>query len=616
MILFLIYSLPRLSANDMENEYFKTWVDVFSITNTFNQKLLYFIYCSIFFVILYLLRLYQKDIKQYVLNPNNFIKINISINFISMFIAIKSDLLVFDFYNLIISILIFILIVYFIQGLRYQVYFGYLMLPIFVFLFGFYFLVPFNNKLFFDSISTASFIDMHLGATVTSGYLMDYENYLSNTNYGIGVTLLIFLAKKVTEFIGFNFTQIGLVSIYQVIGFLLILLLLKLFKTSSFFFFASILVVINIALTNMTINILTPNQSMIRYFTLLLQIVIYYVILKKKYSLSFIAPVIAIGLILSPPLGLIFCFGVILNQIHFSSLKKSILEIVKLILWTSTLSVIIWFFTLEIFNIKDTSISFWLSYLKGFGGFTSTPSITFYLLLIIFSNLLIIFSFYKTNVIDFKSQYILFLCNISMMWLFYYVNRMFDQNLWFLILILSLIFILIIDEFLNGNVILILVPTLISIMILFSYEITSSLGKLDIPFTSRNCQQKSLFPDFCFSQEVSLNNDNEFRYILSTVNPDDSIILTGFPSEFRVLGYNRNFPYYTLLADTFTNSDVVNFSNTLNNSNMEQIILHTNQDFYFYPPMLTDYISVLNSLNNYKKSYSVDNFDIYKKISN
>jgi hypothetical protein len=266
--------------------------------------------------------------------------------------------------------------------------------------------------------------------------------------------------------------------------------------------------------------------------------------------------------------------------------------------------------------IEDTSLSFWLSFVNGFGGYTSVPSVNFYSLLIIFSNLIIVLSFYKTNLTNFKSKYIIFLASISMIWMLYYVNRMFDQNLWFLIVLLTLIFILLLDEILRDNIVFILIPTLFSILVLISYQITLSAKQFSFPYSSQECDDRSIFPDLCFNPELTDKTILEFDYILRNVNPSQSIILTGFPSEFRLLGYNKDFHYYSLLADAFTNSEILKFSTRLDVADKDTIILHTNREFYFHPPIVDDYDIMVKTLKNYKLSYSTDRFDIYKKTKN
>jgi hypothetical protein len=568
----------------------------------------------IFFTVLYVLRFSQSDKKIVPSDSRKNIVYLVFVYIVMIFVAYVWELIIIDVSDLLISVVVGIFLMYFIQGIMFQKMFRYLIVPIFVTLFYFFYIKTFHNQLYFESISLASFVDMHIGATVTPGFLMGSEISISNTNYGLGMNFLIYFAKIITDYVGLNLTQIGLVSLFQITGTLLGLLLIKLFNTRSFFFFGSLFIVINIAATNLTINLITPNQSILRYFIFLVQIVLYFLILKKGDSLYLTAALCAVGLIFSPSLGVIFVFGALANRVNFRNFKLSIIEIIKIIFYTITMSLLAIFSILKLVPFDDTSLSFWLSFVNGFAGYTSVPSITFYLLLFVFSNLILVLSFYKTNLIDYKLKFILFLSIISIIWMLYYVNRMFDQNLWFVIVLFSFIFILLLDEILRNNFNSILIPTFILMLFFVSYQLTISSKQLSFPYSSQKCDTRSLFSDICFNPELTDKAIKEFDYLIKEIKPTQSLILTGFPSELRILGYNRDFPYYSLLADAFTNSDVLLFSERIDNSDKDSIILHTNQEFYFYPPVLDDYINIVKSLKNYKLSYSTGNFEIYEKF--
>jgi hypothetical protein len=615
-VFLLIVYIPRFDKfKDSNSDVFKTWIDLYQIANTLSQKILYVVWCFILFAGVYLIRFLRSDKKIDASASNKYIFVFIIINVVIIIISYFRNLLDIKVNEFVISILTGIVLIFLIQGIMFQKLFKYLMVPVFFLFIYFFYIGPFHKQLYLDSIPAASFIDFHIAATVTPGFLMGNEVSVSMSNYGIGMNLLIFLSKMITDYFGFNLTQIGLISFFQIAGTLLGLILIKLFETRSFFFFGSLFMVTNLALTNLTINLVTPNQSLLRYFIFLLQIVLYFIILKTNDSVYLIAALSAVGLILSPSLGAIFLFAALANRLNFTNFRNSLIELIKMILVTLIIYLLSLYLIINFVSIQDNSVSVWFSFIKGFGGYASIPSINFYLLLIAFSNMIIVLSLYKTNLITYKLKFIIFLSSISLIWMVYYVNRMFDQNLWFLILLLTFIFILLLDEILSNKISIILIPPLISMLVLFSYQITLSSKQLVFPYASQRCDGKSIFPDFCFNQELTVKTTKEFDYLLKNIDPDQSIILTGFPGEFRVLGYNRNFYNYALLAEASTNSQVLEFSSRLDNSVLNKIVLHNNQEFYFYPPMLEDYNRILKSLKNYKLSYSIDSFDIYEKIN-
>jgi hypothetical protein len=318
----------------------------------------------------------------------------------------------------------------------------------------FLWILPFSFDLPITDLTELSWIDSHYSYTVLGGYEIYQNGIMGRTFYGMGMPILTMLQLKIASLVSSDYINlVDSVKAYQLIALLLFFSIL--YRTNKKLWVRYGLFTVAISawtFSNIGTAIGYPNQSGIRFIPLIAALLASHFAI-NRFQLSRL--VVTIGCIagvsiwLNVETGLAFMAG-ICAMIFFSARNESHTVIHSLLLSTSVISIaliisLILFYGLTTNLVADTTsiMDFLLLFgVSGYGGYNNSLSISAVFMLagslfVLFFNCLKIGHGKRLESSDLWSIQI---AVTLVIWLYYYMNRMLEWNLWFCWLLGILLF--------------------------------------------------------------------------------------------------------------------------------------------------------------------------------
>jgi len=628
-ILLFLLSFIKLSVS---SEILVNQIIDFSMSNSALQKFAYVTFCLTLIFYSYFTIIKEKNVL------NRYIEIYILIILINSFLNLNSTshFLVYSFfisYYLIklLPINLYCTIYVFFINNKYNIKILFTLLTFIIFIV--YYLIPLDYKTPILNISNLYNYQMHYSSTVIPGILVgkDIDDFVFRLNYGISMPLISIYYYKIIALLNLH----ELSSIQMVVRFSQ-LIFLFLFAAIIFlisrphrltFIIGTILIQANLNVLGGTID--HPNSAGIRYLPFIFGIFIFTFFYKFKIKNIFTYSILSsFILFLNPELGVAFSVGVLyycfsVNKIYIKSIRFLYFVSISIIIILSLQLLLSNLITNKIFiSIYSDTFYFIKLFLFGYAQIAAPASLL--CLLLIFISLYILIK----NIINMKNYiyndkeiFQASLCLMILTFLIYYFNRMSEANLWFCCV---LIYILIVTMINNDLFISIYKNKSIPFSAVISICLTISIifWSTERYYNETNIIKQinnSCYSDdryltaYCF-KDVNLLNYlvNKLKILDNEDNKDQTLVISNLSAEVRLMGFNKNVPWYDFYGEINKDKDILNVEDFLNISKPLYIYIDNYSDIGNKIDINRSYqYSLLAKLFN---KYSIQSSDEYWTI--
>jgi len=436
-----------------------------------------------------------------------------------------------------------------------------------IFLVVIFWILPLFSPLFVGSLNELKWIDGHYAVTVLGGLdlVLSDDSHVKRSSYGVGMPLLVAAFYKVTEYLGISGVELShAVRFYQL--FALILIGIILFIVNKKNLMAGFLLAISLTLftlSNVGIGVGYPNQSGIRYAPILLGLLICALELRRQNPRVWVSAVSSAAVVaVSPETGIALTIGFIVAAILFEYKSSTPLTSISLTFakfFTAFCFTFVFFVYVIVRPLLKTSGENIFEFVglfggSGYGGIVDRLSLSAGLIFLLAATtvLRIVVKARNRDLLTMDVWQVA-IATVMLVWLFYYMNRMSELNLWFQWVLLVLLFVPHFDlekfklESLKSYKVpppfKVILLSLIAAQIVFSTNILFHKSGTWFKNYSTSCPSADQLNGFC----VPGFGDNAISKQLNALDefsPSDSIVLTGFSTAVRIKGFNENFPLF------------------------------------------------------------------------
>jgi hypothetical protein len=434
-------------------------------------------------------------------------------------------------------------------------------------------------------LQTLAYSSSHYAFTVLSGFETDcctLQLSKPDLAYGLSMPFLSFIVLKLTQFFYVDATYYDAIRVLQLIGVLLLAFLITLVTAhrKPIIFLISLLIIPNLYASNIDF----PNQLGARYIPLIFFLITNILIIRSQYF-SRIWPLTllnsSIGIAVAPEIGLVVfaatlavCFIEIRRKLQ-TPFKKTLffccLSLLTLLLTQGILTIL-----KVIFEIQNLDLmSFVLQYAKGYSALEAR-FIPISVGIIVFAIYELIEKSNKMKLISPNDRIQIFVSTIILGWLVYFFNRMDSVNLWFPLFLCFLV--LSFEKMSKFSLTQIsalnvvsrnLLIVILSFATLQFYSIaTQDLNKV---FRDPDCVISNY--QRCLPEEVSRDLDQHLALLLGFKSPSKAIVLSYFPTEVRVMGFNRTFPWRDPFSQVMTQNEINEVGKWLDQSDIPSVVV-------------------------------------------
>lgn len=424
---------------------------------------------------------------------------------------------------------------------------------------------PFFTPLVAENPREFRVIDGHYAVTVLGGYNLfaSEDSETGRAYYGMGMPLLISAFFHVAQRL--DVSGVGLpdaVKFYQLFALAIAALILYTINRTR----ASLTITLLIALTAYTLSgvgfgVGYPNQSGVRYVPVLLGLLMFAAELRRSDPRPWMMAIIAaVSTIFSPGTGIALTSGLATAAVlHRYDHTRPVASTVRsfggfVLTFGAAFATLYAVFVSIVFSGSQVHLAEFLGLfgVTGYGGLVARPSFgAGMLFLFCTSLLLVIVSKARASQLDNGDLWQAALATFILIWMYYYINRMSEWNLWFH----WLLFVLLVApqlDFARARLAHLrrpgfrthyhaaLVATLISqgvVGIHDAYERTRNWAE---DFVS-GCADLEPFSGVCIPAHEGRAIASQLQ-VLDEFDPDDTFVLTGFPTAVKLRGFNRGLP--------------------------------------------------------------------------
>lgn len=311
-------------------------------------------------------------------------------------------------------------------------------------------IVPLATPLLVQEPFELSAIEGHYAMTVLPGSDLFKKGVVEHTNYGLGMPLLTALALKLLALFGVSGTAlVQAVKLNQLIAIAMICIVCVLINRKFFpYIMVLVLGMTAFTLSNISSAVFYPNQSGIRYIPILASLIVLVLEMRRaQLRIWLLASASAVLLIISPETGLAATAGYIVAVVlKRYSPQTPVTSIFGSLVWFGTFFVATWLVCSVLIvgpllkNSSGGSFQYMGLFISGYAGRVDKPSVIATLLF-----------FVATTVVlhaVWRARYGILLSvdaceaaigTIMLVWLMYYIKRMYECNLWFQLVLLVLL---------------------------------------------------------------------------------------------------------------------------------------------------------------------------------
>lgn len=483
-----------------------------------------------------------------------------------------------------------------------------------IILFFLFWLLPIIFPIYINNFYDLVFIQSHFSMTVLSGINFTSNfNLIENLNYGFAMPLLIDFFTK--YFTNSNLNYISLlyaIYFYQIIALLLIgFLIYRLNKSNFYLLFIILILTVSYTLANSGVSISFPNQSGIRFIPFIFCLILFHYELQRfpnfKFFNLFIITLICI--FCNFETGILLFIGILSSLFLFYIHNIINIKYFTKQLFILSIFVVLIFYFLKIPTYLSSNYKYFLSFNTGYGGFSDRLSInaTFFLFISSYNIILILQNSKRLT------KNIIWTFSISIMmfvWIFYYINRMTEWNLWFewvlLIFLISKNFNLI-----KFNLIKFIITIFIFGQSFYSFKVASTNLSSKIHYYFYEKKRKPNFSFFYIMPDIS-NLNNKISE-LNNYNIDSTIVLSSLSTYIRVKGYNLKFPWTDIFDIKYINDNSI--STWIDKKGSKFLLIdNPSSELSKYGIEYNNQILIItNNLKNYTQFKTTKNWLIFKR---
>ena len=433
---------------------------------------------------------------------------------------------------------------------------------------------PFGSGHLVDGLDHFIVVQNHYASTVLSGfdhYCCSETGSLGKTGYGAAITMLVSGAYALNELLGRPATTIVEIVKYYQIAFAALLIVLSMVINPRH---GALIAVLMIGTTVFTISsgaysVGFPNQTGVRFIPAIAGLIVMAVITLRlnlpTLTYCLVAAFFSSLLIMSTPgLGL----AVVAGFFVASLLKTYAPEQPVLSFWKWIYAFLIPFLVVtfalllnkELFLYNDVGVfavvALWLA--GGYGGYVSLFNVEAAIILL-FSCITLLYTVDKIRkgAGDRSDIFRGAVATIAIIWMFYYVNRMLNWNVWFYFILLfsilgSIEFFKSRDSIFRTSDRHLYSVILLALAVAFGQIAwsTNKARQMMYGWRAQVCQSGDVEAfGFCLRGDYAKNIENLMSELPEQKSIRDTLVLSFAPTLVRLAGFNERFPWYDPFGD-------------------------------------------------------------------
>ena len=462
-------------------------------------------------------------------------------------------------------------------------------LILFVGFFACFVLLPFfttpiyaNNFLPNNLFHSAS--SQHFAAVVVPGYNYQTGSEVGASAYGVSVLLLVSFAIKFLSFFDINndYLLFLVVRIYQLVAIILVFVLFWLVDKKNALITASFTVLLTAYYNTIGFTNYFPNTSGLRFINFLIGLILLVLLTRRTepnvltYS-AISSFLIFLGLETGAPVAIgIFTLYMLQSETGYKKLYELLLAAIKFFLGMFLILGLL-ILTTRNLNINTYNpLSVINSRMRGGGGMSGQL------------NVRAVFALFVSIIYLFRSFHLLnnsrtsrttnlqgSVAAITISFLYFYITRMDQLNLIFIPIPIMVMF----SPYFGKNMIKLVrarnkaISLMACVTISFfgglaasnSNALYSEIITKYKPFFRSDCTLSiKISQKICDTSGELTNMSDYFSEARLLGNSEEAIFLSIFPAEVKLNGFNKNFPYNSLVWDLWTNKNRVEFIEWIN----------------------------------------------------
>ncbi|MDH4121424.1 MAG: hypothetical protein OEV94_06960 [Deltaproteobacteria bacterium] len=434
-----------------------------------------------------------------------------------------------------------------------------------------YYIVPIGKPLIMNSAAYMASVQFHYTATIFPGVdLTCCEDSRSfyNFAYGFWMPMAGYVSMHVLPGVGaapfFMGVKIASIISLGVIGVGIYLLNRR--------YWLFLLAMVAVYFHNVGPGLHFPNQTGLRYFPFLLGVVVLAFEMKRPYTRTWMLGGLGgICLILSPETSLALMAGLLVSALIRNHKKErpfvhALKTTGEFILSAGAVFCAVSFTILAIFSKYRLDATL-MPFKSITGSYAGLIEITNYKVIVFafFASLSVFRGCWRASqgVANWRDAYQAGVGTSILVWLSYYMNRMSEMNLWFLLVLLILLFsprvnwaawrFMMTKSFGTGHVYLLLA---MGGVLYFTYdEINHSRSMYHLQNGNLPCYDtQGAYPEYCLLGDSGKDFSEKMNELGTITNKADVLILSGYSMEVRLQGFNAGFPWYDPFGEVGTYS--------------------------------------------------------------
>ena len=456
-------------------------------------------------------------------------------------------------------------------------------LILFVGFFACFVLLPFFTTPIYTNLGR-SFSSQHFAAVVVPGYNYQTGSEVGSSGYGVSVLLLVSFAIKFLSFFDINndYLLFLVVRIYQLVAIILVFVLFWLVDKKNALVIASFTVLLTAYYNTIGFTNYFPNTSGLRFINFLIGLILLVLLTRRTepnvltYS-AISSFLIFLGLETGAPVAIgIFTLYMLQSETGYKKLYELLLAAIKFFLGMFLILGLL-ILTTRNLNINTYNpLSVMNSRMRGGGGMSGQL------------NVRAVFALFVSIIYLFRSFHLLSnsrtsrttnlqgsVAAITISFLYFYITRMDVLNLIFIPIPIMVMF----SPYFGKNMIKLVRARnkAISLMACVTISFFGGLAasNSNALYGDLSSKYKQFFRSDCtlsikISQKICdtsgelTNMSDYFSEARLLGNSEEAIFLSIFPAEVKLYGFNKNFPYNSLVWDLWTNRNRVEFIEWIN----------------------------------------------------
>ncbi len=505
--------------------------------------------------------------------------------------------------------------------------------------------MPLASPLVISSLTELRWVESHYAATVLPGFDMvsgRSTGTIERANYGVGMPVLVAACLFTGQLFGAQ--EMGLVTvvkIYQLIAIVLIgAIILLQNRRYGYHIFLLVIAASSFTLSGMGMAIGIPNQSGVRYVPILAGILCFAFELRRKQPRVYVLGIIAGAVTaFSPETGLALTAGLLAASILCRFNVRSRVWSLYSSLLSFCMPYVCVFVLLSLTVARPILPGLWNNGLEflaiygsgGYGGLVDRLSINAAMFFMLAGCTLVHLTIQVAAGQRLLPQQVwqAGIATTMLIWIYYYVNRMAEWNLWFewvlLALMISPSLVRIIptgaseQNWITGGFSRTMVIYALCLLCgQICYSSWHTVGGFRKWLTSQaNCRDASNFVrDMYIEGWHSSSLPRQFRVLrrYKSVRP---IVLCGFPRHVYRMGFNEGFPWYDVPTEVVFKRDLHVVGEWLDRHGPEYILAEGPESTTaLVAPQHTQQIWLhLAYLRNYAEAFRHDGWVVFRRAS-